>query len=79
VTEFLKRAKSGEFGRMLMEGALLVKVALRALLDGYQAAFCGPVKLEVFGALRLSERKRILNALAEVTGLRLYQPGMRSL
>src|SRR5690606_3017914 len=39
------------------QGDLAVKVALRALLDDYEAAFCSPVKLEVLGGARREERR----------------------
>jgi predicted nucleic acid-binding protein len=37
-------------------GDLRVKVALEALLDESEAAWCGPVKLEVLGGARKEER-----------------------
>lgn len=39
-------------------GDLLAKVALEALLDEGEAAFCGPVRLEVLGAMRREQRAR---------------------
>lgn len=39
------------------QGDLKIKVALESLLDEYEAAFCGPVKLEVLGAVRKEKRK----------------------
>ncbi|HEX8373057.1 MAG TPA: PIN domain-containing protein [Chthoniobacterales bacterium] len=39
------------------KGDLHVKVALESLLEEYEAAFCGPVKLEVLGAARQEMRK----------------------
>ncbi len=39
------------------DGALTVKVALEALLDAGEAAWCGPVKLEVLGGARREERR----------------------
>ncbi len=41
------------------KGDLLVKVALEALLEEYEAAWCGPVKLEVLGAARKEKRKAL--------------------
>jgi predicted nucleic acid-binding protein len=41
------------------EGKLEVKVALEALLEEYEAIWCGLVKLEVLGAARSEERKRL--------------------
>ena len=38
------------------EGDLTCKVALRALLDEYEAATCSPVLLEVLGGARKEER-----------------------
>jgi len=49
-----------------LKGDLLVKVALRSLLDEYQAAFCGPVKLEILGALRPDSRPKWLKSLSTV-------------
>ncbi|MDD5260276.1 MAG: PIN domain-containing protein [Methylacidiphilales bacterium] len=40
-------------------GDLHVKLALRALLDEYEAAYCGPVKLEVLGGARNEKRKAL--------------------
>ncbi len=39
------------------QGDLATKVALRALLDEYEAAWCSPVKLEVLGGARREERR----------------------
>lgn len=36
----------------------MAKVALEALLEEGEAAFCGPVKLEVLGAMRRESRAR---------------------
>lgn len=38
------------------EGNLHVKLALENLLEEYEAAWCGPVKLEVLGGARAQER-----------------------
>ena len=38
-------------------GDLKVKVALESLLDEFEAAFCGPIKLEVMGAVKKERRK----------------------
>lgn len=43
------------------DGRIEVKLALEGLLGEYEAAWCGPVKLEVLGGARAQERK----ALAE--------------
>jgi predicted nucleic acid-binding protein len=40
------------------KGDLLAKVALESLLEEDEAAFCGPVKLEVLGAMRPPSRPR---------------------
>jgi len=40
-------------------GDLHVKVSLESLLEEYEAAFCGPVKLEVLGAVKKDRRKAI--------------------
>lgn len=40
------------------KGDLMAKVALEALLEEGEAAFCGPVKLEVLGAMRRESRPR---------------------
>ena len=39
------------------EGRLQVKLALENLLEEYEAAWCGPVKLEVLGGARQQDRK----------------------
>lgn len=41
------------------EGRLDVKLALEALLDEYEAAWCGPVKLEVLGGARKEDRSTL--------------------
>jgi predicted nucleic acid-binding protein len=41
------------------EGDLLSKIALEALLDEYEAFWCGPIKLEVLGGARKKERKKL--------------------
>ena len=41
------------------DGRLDVKLALESLLDEYEAAWCGPVKLEVLGGARLQDRKAL--------------------
>ena len=40
-------------------GRLEVKVGLEGLLHEYEAAWCGPVKLEVLGGARAEDRKRL--------------------
>ncbi len=40
------------------EGDLLATVALEALLEEGEAAVCGPIKLEVLGAVRREQRRR---------------------
>ncbi|MFH1496844.1 MAG: PIN domain-containing protein [Verrucomicrobiota bacterium] len=40
------------------KGDLLAKVALETLLEEDEAAFCGPVRLEVLGAMRRESRAR---------------------
>ncbi len=39
------------------KGDLFAKASLRCLLEEYQAAFCGPVKLEVMGAVNKELRR----------------------
>jgi predicted nucleic acid-binding protein len=41
------------------EGRLEFKVGLENLLGSYEAAWCGPVKLEVLGGARAEQRKRL--------------------
>jgi predicted nucleic acid-binding protein len=41
------------------QGDLATKVALRALLDEYEAAWCSPVRLEVMGGARREERRAL--------------------
>ncbi len=41
------------------EGSLEHKVGLENLLASYEAAWCGPVKLEVLGGARIQYRKLI--------------------
>ena len=41
------------------EGRLEVKLALENLLEEYEAAWCGPVKLEVLGGARGQDRKKL--------------------
>ncbi len=43
------------------DGKLEYKVGLENLLDAYEAAWCGPIKLEVLGGARIQERKRLEN------------------
>jgi len=40
-------------------GNVQIKLALEALLEEYEAAWCGPVKLEVLGGARAQERKAL--------------------
>lgn len=40
------------------KGDLMAKVALESLLEEGEAAFCGPIKLEVLGAMRRESRPR---------------------
>lgn len=40
-------------------GDLATKMALRVLLDEYEAAWCSPVKLEVMGGARREERRAL--------------------
>jgi predicted nucleic acid-binding protein len=40
-------------------GRLDVKVALKSLLDHYEAQWCSPVRLEVLGGARKGERQRL--------------------
>jgi predicted nucleic acid-binding protein len=41
------------------DGRLDVKLALEALLEEYEAAWCGPVKLEVLGGARAQDRQKL--------------------
>lgn len=41
------------------DGRLEEKVGLEGLLEEYEAAWCGPVKLEVLGGARGQDRKRL--------------------
>jgi predicted nucleic acid-binding protein len=41
------------------DGNVHVKLALEALLEAYEATWCGPVKLEVLGGARAQERKAL--------------------
>jgi predicted nucleic acid-binding protein len=41
------------------DGDLHVKVALENLLEEYEAAWCGPVKLEVLGGARRQDRRKL--------------------
>ena len=41
------------------EGRLDVKLALEGLLEEYEAAWCGPVKLEVLGGARAQDREKL--------------------
>jgi predicted nucleic acid-binding protein len=41
------------------EGRLDVKLALESLLEEYEAAWCGPVKLEVLGGARAQDRGKL--------------------
>lgn len=41
------------------KGRLDVKVALEALLEAYEAQWCAPVRLEVLGGARATERTRL--------------------
>ena len=41
------------------DGNVHVKLALEALLEEYEAAWCGPVKLEVLGGARVQDRKAL--------------------
>lgn len=40
-------------------GRLDIKVGLEALLEAFEACWCGPVKLEVLGGARAQERRRL--------------------
>ena len=41
------------------DGNINVKLALEGLLEEYEAAWCGPVKLEVLGGARVQDRKKL--------------------
>lgn len=41
------------------DGDLQVKLAVKALLDEYEATLCGPVEMEFLGGARPNERDRI--------------------
>lgn len=42
-----------------LKGDAAVKLALRGLLDEFQAALCGPVEMEFLGGARPAERERL--------------------
>ncbi len=46
------------------DGSLEHKVGLENLLEAYEAAWCGPIKLEVMGGARAQERKRLSDYFA---------------
>ncbi|HVV02251.1 MAG TPA: PIN domain-containing protein [Verrucomicrobiae bacterium] len=48
------------------QGDLGCKVALEALLEEYEAAFCSPVRFEVLGGARKEERSRMAAGFAVV-------------
>ena len=48
------------------QGDLGCKVALEALLEEYEAAWCSPVKLEVLGGARREERTRLMAGFAVI-------------
>jgi predicted nucleic acid-binding protein len=41
------------------QGAPAFKLAVRGLLDAYEATFCGPVEMEFLGGARPQERERL--------------------
>jgi predicted nucleic acid-binding protein len=41
------------------DGRIDVKLALESLLEEYEAAWCGPVKLEVLGGARAQDRQKL--------------------
>jgi predicted nucleic acid-binding protein len=41
------------------DGNVNVKLALENLLEEYEAAWCGPVKLEVLGGARVQDREKL--------------------
>ena len=41
------------------DGDVEVKLALESLLEEYEAAWCGPVKLEVLGGARSQDREKL--------------------
>jgi len=41
------------------DGKLQVKLAVKALLDEYEATFCGPVEMEFLGGAHAHERERL--------------------
>lgn len=42
-----------------LKGDLHVKLAVRGLLDAYEATLCGPVEMEFLGGARPEERERL--------------------
>ncbi len=48
------------------KGDLACKVALESLLEGYEAAWCSTVRLEVLGGARKQERKRLADNFAVI-------------
>jgi predicted nucleic acid-binding protein len=48
------------------DGRLDVKLALENLLEAYEAAWCGPVKLEVLGGARAQDRKALAEQFSRI-------------
>jgi predicted nucleic acid-binding protein len=44
---------------MRREGRIDIKIGLEGLVEAAEAAFCGPIKLEVLGGARIQDRKRL--------------------
>lgn len=55
------------------EGDLRVKLALEALLAEGEAAFCGPIKLEILGAVRAERRESFARRMKIVPYLPLSE------
>jgi predicted nucleic acid-binding protein len=53
-----------------LRGSPAVKLAVRGLLDAYEATFCGPVEMEFLGGARQDERDRLQAWCAVVPYLR---------
>jgi len=53
------------------KGRLEVKLAVETLLEAYEAQWCSPVRLEVLGGARASERRMLGKFFAVIP----YRPG----
>jgi predicted nucleic acid-binding protein len=60
------------------EGRLEVKAALEGLLGEYEAAWCGPVKLEVLGGARAQDRRRLEGHFSCIPYFQMQDPAWDS-